>query len=134
MGLGVLWAGAPVAHAGEADDLQSMIDRARQGASDLERLDVQNAARDEITLMRVWLDEAWRLRSDQKYDEVRDVLNRCEAQADMIRQKTSAAILAAAATAKETELRRLRDQIEKTRKAIHAATLEKAALEAKTKK
>ena len=61
----------PTARAGEADDLQSMIDRARQGASDLERLDERAATREEITLLRVWLDEAWRLRSEQKYDEVR---------------------------------------------------------------
>jgi hypothetical protein len=123
------WLGLPSgARAGEADDLQRMIDAARTGANDLERLDDQRAVREEITLMRVWLDSAWRLRSDQKYDEVRVVLDRCQAQRDMIRQRIAAAKAVAEATRKETEVRRMRDKLAKIRDAIQAATLQKAAL------
>lgn len=123
------WLGlSGVARAGEADDLQRMIDSARTGANDLERLDEQKAVREEVTLMRVWLDTAWRLRSDQKYDEVRVVLDRVQAQGDMIRQKIISVKATSEAARKEEEVRALRGKIAKTKEAIQAATLQKAAL------
>jgi hypothetical protein len=121
------------ARAGEADDLQRMIDTARQNSKDLESLDEQKIAREDVTLMGVWIDAAWRLRSDQKYDEVRQVLDRVDAQRDMIRQKIAAGKLSAEAARKEGEVKRLRDRIAKTREAIQAATLQKAALDGKVK-
>ncbi len=123
-----------IARAGEADDLQVMIDRARNGVADLERLDEQRATSEETAVLRQWLDEAWRFRADQKYDEVRIVLDRCEAQAEMIRQKIEAARLTAQAKAKEEGLRKVREQIEKTKKTIQEAMLKKAGLEAKVTK
>ena len=128
-----LLAGTPLAVAGEADDLQRMIDVARQGGKDLERLDVHQAVRDELTLLNVWLDSAWKLRSEQKYDEVRVVLDRVQAQADMLRQKIAAAQLDFEATQKETELKSLRDEIARTRAALQAAIVQKAALEGRAK-
>jgi hypothetical protein len=125
---------ASAARAGEADDLQVMIDRARNGVADLERLDALGATKDETTVLRGWLDEAWRFRADQKYDEVRVVLDRCEAQTEMIRQKIEAARLAAQAKQKEDALRKVRENIEKTKKAIQEAMLKKAGLEARTSK
>jgi hypothetical protein len=122
-----------MARAGEADDLQRMIDTAKQATNDLERLDEQKAVREEITLARVWLDTAWRLRSDQKYDDVRVVLDRCQAQGDMIRQKIVAAKAVSEAARKEDEVKRVRDKIAKTKEAIQAATLQKAALEGRVK-
>jgi hypothetical protein len=122
-----------IAMAGEADDLQRMIDAAKQAANDLERLDEQRAVREEITLLRVWHDAAWTLRSEQKYDDVRVVLDRCQAQGDMIRRKIFAAKASAEASQKEEELRRVREKIAKTKEAIHAATLQKAAIEGKVK-
>jgi hypothetical protein len=124
---------ARLALAGEADDLQRMIDGARQGQKDLERLDELGAVRDELTLMGVWLDRAWTLRSQQKYDEVRVVLDRVQAQGDMIRQKITAAQLNRDAAQKEAEVRRLRDEIAKTKAALQAATVQKAALEVRSK-
>ena len=121
------------ATAGEADDLQVMIDRARNGVPDLERQDDRGATRDETTVLRVWLDEAWRLRSEQRYDDVRIVLDRCEAQAELIRQKIQASKVMARAAEREDDLKRLRDNIEKTKRAIQQATLAKAALEARSK-
>ena len=97
------------------------------------RLDEQKAVREEITLMRVWLDSAWRLRSDQKYDETRVVLDRVQAQGDMIRQKIVASKVTADATRKEEEVRKVREKIARTKQAIQDATLQKAALEAKVK-
>ena len=123
----------PAARAGEADDLQVMIDRARNGVPDLERQDDRGATRDETTVLRVWLDEAWRLRSEQRYDDVRIVLDRCEAQAEMIRQKIQASKVMARASERDEDLKRLRDNIEKTKRAIQQATLAKAALEARSK-
>jgi hypothetical protein len=119
--------------AGEADDLQAMIDRARNGVTDLERLDERSAAREDAALLRLWLDEAWRLRSEQKYDEVRLVLDRCDAQAAMIREKIQAAKLMSQAAEKEEGLRRVRDNIEKTRRAIQQAQMQKIGLEARSK-
>jgi hypothetical protein len=124
---------ASIARAGEADDLQRMIDAGRQGATDLERLDDQRAVREEITLLRVWLDAAWTLRSQQKYDEVRVMLDRCSAQGDMIRRKIFAAKASAEAARKEDEVRQLKAKIAKTKDQIQAAMLQKAALEGKVK-
>src|SRR3954451_8394288 len=76
----VLFSLPPDARAGEADDLQRMIEVARQGAKDLERLDDQGAVRDEVTLLNVWLNQAWQLRAQQKYDDVRVMLDRVQAQ------------------------------------------------------
>jgi hypothetical protein len=129
--LGVLLV-RPVA-AGEADDLQAMIDRAKNGVEDLERLDEKGVATEDATVLRMWLEEAWRLRSEQKYDDVRIVLDRGDAQAEMIRQKIQAAKLAAQAADREQKLAALKADIEKTRKAIDQARIQKAALEAKTK-
>ena len=131
--LGASLAFSSVALAGEADDLQRMIDTARQGANDLERLDELKASREDLTLLRVWLDAAWRLRSEEKYDEVRVVLDRCQAQGDMIRQRIAAAKLTLEATKKEDEVKRLQSLIAKTKEAIQTATLQKAALDGRTK-
>jgi hypothetical protein len=128
-----LLAGLPAATAGEADDLQVMIDRARNGVPDLERQDDRGATRDETAILRVWLDEAWKLRSEQRYDDVRIVLDRCDAQAEMIRRKIQSSKVVARAVEREDELKRLRDNIDKTKKAIAQATLAKAALEARAK-
>jgi len=133
LGAVVLLGSSSMAVAGEADDLQRMIDTAKTAANDLERLDEQKAVREEITLMRVWLDSAWRLRSDQKYDETRVVLDRCQAQGDMIRQKILASKASADAARKEDEVRKLRDKIAKTKQAIQDVTLQKAALEGRVK-
>ena len=132
LGATLLLAPGP-ARAGEADDLQAMIDRARNGVTDLERLDEKGATRDEAAVLRSWLDEAWRLRSEHKYDDVRIVLDRCDAQAEMIRQKIQASKLMAQATEREERVARMRADNEKIRKAIEQARLQKAALEAKTR-
>jgi hypothetical protein len=121
-----------LARAGEADDLQRQIDYLKQTATDLERQDDQKAVATDITMMRSWLDNAWTLRSQEKYDEVRVVLDRCDAQANMVRQRLQAAKLAAQATAKEDEVKRAKSQLARTKKALENARLQKARLEGKS--
>jgi hypothetical protein len=127
LGLSVVTAGA--ARAGEEDDLQRQIETQRSGVVDLERLDELHATTDEIALLRSWLDEAWNLRSKHEYDQVREVLDRCLAQAELIRQKTSASKLRAQAQKREAALREQRAKIARTRKALQATLDKKKLLE-----
>jgi hypothetical protein len=120
-----------LARAGEADDLQRQIDYLKQTTTDLERQDDQKAVTTDITMMRSWLDNAWTLRSQEKYDEVRILLDRCNAQANMVRQRLVAGKLAAQATAKEDEVKRAKSQLARTKKALENAKLQKARLEGK---
>lgn len=127
-GLAVLLMTATV-HAGEEDDLQRQIDTQRSGLSDLDRLDDLRAATDEITLLKTWLDDAWNLRSKHEYDEVREVLDRCIAQAELIRQKINAARLRAQVQKREAALDEVRDKIRKTKKSLEEMTIKKKTLE-----
>jgi len=120
-----------LARAGEADDLQRQIDYLKQTTSDLERQDDQKSVSSDIMMMRSWLDNAWTLRSQEKYDEVRIILDRCEAQANMVRQRLTAAKLSAQAAAKEDEVKRARTQLARTKKAVENAKIQKARLEGK---
>ena len=127
----VFWAVPVVAQAGEADDLQRQIDYLKQTTTDLDRQDDQKTVTTDITMMRSWLDTAWTLRSQEKYDDVRIILDRCDAQANMVRQRLVAAKLAAQATAKEDEVKRARSQLARTKKALENAKQQKARLEGK---
>ena len=121
-----------LARAGEADDLQRIIEDNRQTANDLERLDERKTAGTDLTVLRMWLDQAWSLRSQEKYDEVHVVTDRCRAQADMIREKITASKLAAQADQKEAEVAKARATLEKTKKALENAKVQKIRLEAKS--
>jgi len=114
--------------AGEADDLQRIIEDSRQTANDLERLDERKTAGTDLTVLRMWLDQAWSLRSQEKYDEVHTVTDRCRAQADMIREKITASKLAAQADQKEAEVAKARATLEKTKKALENAKVQKIRL------
>jgi hypothetical protein len=120
-----------LARAGEADDLQRQIDYLKQTTNDLERQDDQKSVSTEVTMMRSWLDTGWTLRSQEKYDEVRIVLDRCEAQANMVRQRLVAAKLEAQAATKEDEVKRKKNQLARTNKALENAKIQKARLEGK---
>lgn len=123
---------APAARAGEADDLQRMIEDNRQSANDLERLDEHKAVLEDLTAMRMWLDQAWTLRSQEKYDDVRVVLDRCKAQGDMVREKINASKLNAQAKDREGEVQRKRAALDRTKKALEKAKTDKIRLEAKS--
>jgi hypothetical protein len=121
------------AHAGEEDDLQSRIETQRAGVTDIERLDELHAATDEIALLKTWLDEAWALRAKHEYDEVREVLDRTFAQAELIRQKINASKLRAQADKREAALLDTRRKTDQARKALTETTIKKKALEASSK-
>jgi len=121
--------GAVRALAGEEDDLQRQIETQRAGAADLERLDEIKSTTDEIALLRSWLDEAWALRSKHEYDQVREVLDRCLAQAELVRQKIAAAKLRAQAQRREAALKELRAKIARTQKSLEDTVIKKKALE-----
>ena len=117
------------AHAGEEDDLQSRIETQRSGVADLEKMDDLKSVPDEITLLRAWLDEAWSLRSKHEYDQVREVLDRATAQAELIRAKITASKLRAQAQKHETAVQDLKSRIAKTRKALTDTMTKKKVLE-----
>jgi hypothetical protein len=121
-----------LARAGEADDLQRIIEDKRQTATDLDRLDEQKVAGTDVTVLRMWLDTAWSLRSQEKYDEVRVVVDRCKAQADMIREKITASKLDAVAKQKEADVARARATLDRTKKALENAKVQKIRLGGKS--
>jgi multidrug resistance efflux pump len=131
------WAGVLVFHAGSAtageeDDLQRQIETQRSGVTDLDRLDETRSTTEEITMLRSWLDEAWNMRSKHEYDQVREVLDRCLAQAELIRQKISAAKLRVQVQKREATVSDLRAKIDAARKALQETTIQKKALEGPT--
>ncbi len=130
--LGGLSLAPRTATAGEEDDLQRQIETQRAGVNDLDRLDDARATTDEITMLRTWLDEAWNLRSKHEYDLVREVLDRCIAQAELVRQKISAARLRAQAQKREATVNELRAKIAATKKALQDTQVKKKALEEPT--
>jgi hypothetical protein len=117
----------------EMEDLRRQIDTQRAGVGDLERLDSTHAASDEITLLKTWLDEATTQLQKDLPDKTREVIDRCLAQAELIRQKTAAGRLGAQAAEREGALKRSRDKVQKTKDAIQQATVNKKALEMTTK-
>ena len=121
-----------LARAGEADDLQRIIDAARQTAKDLASLDTRRAAETDLTVLGMWLDKAWSLRSQEKFDDAHTVTDRCVAQADMIRERINASKLAAQADQKEAEVAKARATLEKTKKQLENANVQKIKLEAKS--
>jgi len=123
------WLAPRAARAGEEDDLQRQIDTQRSGVADLDRLDELRATTEEITMLKTWLDEAWSLRSKHEYDQVREVLDRCLAQAELIRQKINVSKLRAQTQKRENALADLKAKIDRTRKAFQDTTIKKKALE-----
>ena len=124
---------ATPAWAGEEDDLQRQIETQRSGVADLERLDELHAAGDEIALLKAWLDEAWALRAKHEYDQVREVLDRCLAQAELIRQKINVSKLRAQADKRDIALQETRRKIDQARKALADTVVKKKAMEANSK-
>jgi hypothetical protein len=117
------------ARAGEEDDLQRQIETQKAGVSDLERLDELHAAGDEVTLLKTWLDEAWSLRAKHEYDQVREVLDRSLAQAELIRQKINVSKLRAQVEKREAALKAVRAKIDQNRRALRETSQKRKALE-----
>ncbi len=124
-----------LAHASkrEAVDLKREIDTQRAAATDLDRLDDQHVVTDEATLLRSWLDEAGGQLGKEELDKTREVLARCIAQAELIRQKIAAGKATQKANEREAALRATRDKIDRAKRDLQQATIDKKALEMNTK-
>jgi hypothetical protein len=129
----LLGAAAPAYARREAADLQRAIETQRAAISDLERLDDRRSVTDEITLQRSWLDEALSQHAKEAFDKVREILDRCDLQAEMIRQKITASRLTAQAADREQAVRASRERVERTKRALLEATATKKALEMNSK-
>jgi hypothetical protein len=117
------------ARADEEDDIQRQIDAQKAGVPDLELLDRSHAASSEIQRLRDWLGQAWDLRNKHEPDEAREVLERCMAEAELVRQIIIAAQLKAQVTDREAKLDRTKADIDKKKKALQEAQIKKRTLE-----
>jgi hypothetical protein len=117
----------------EADDLKRQIESQRAAVSDLDRLDDRHLVTDDITLLKTWLDEAWSQYSKEEWKRVREVVDRCIAQAELIRQRITAAKMTAYANDKELQVKTTRDKIERTKRSLLDAQSTKKALEMNSK-
>ena len=117
----------------ELADLKREIDTQHAAATDLERLDATRAVPDEITLLHSWLDEASSQLAKEETDKTREVLARCIAQAELIRQRITAAKGTQQANAREAAVKASREKVEKTKRDLQQAQIDKKALEMTTK-
>jgi hypothetical protein len=117
----------------EAEDLKRQIESQRAAVSDLERLDDRHLVTDDITMLKSWLDEAWQQYSKEEWKRVREVVDRCIAQAELIRDRITAAKMTAYASDREAAVRSTREKIERTKKALLDAQSTKKALEMNSK-
>jgi len=117
------------ARADEEDDIQRQIDAQKAGVPDLELLDRSHAATSEIQRLRDWLGQAWDLRNKHEPDEAREVLERCMAEAELVRQIITAAQLKAQVADREGKLDRTKAETEKKKKALQEAQIKKRSLE-----
>ena len=118
------------AWADEEDDIQRQIDAQKAGVPDLEHLDRTHAADSEIQRLRDWLGAAWDLRNKHEVDEARNVLERCMAQAELVRQVITAAQLKTQVAERESKLDHTKAEIEKKKKALQETTIKKRSMEA----
>jgi len=117
------------AWADEEDDIQRQIDVQKSGVADLEHLDRQHAATSEIQRLRDWLGQAWDLRNKHEPDDAREVLERCVAQAELVRQVITTAQLKAQVSDREAKLASTKAETEKKKKALLDAQVKKRALD-----
>ena len=117
----------------EAEDLKRQIESQRAAVSDLERLDDKRLVTDEITMLRSWLDEAWNQYSKEEWKRVREVVDRCIAQAELIRNKITALKMTAYASDRETAVRTTHEKVERTKRQLLEAQATKKAMEMNSK-
>ena len=126
---GLAFLSAAPARADEEDDIQRQIDAQKAGVPDLEKLDTQRAAAADIQRLRDWLGQAWDLRNKHEPDEAREVLERCMAEAELIRQLITSAQLKTQVADREAKLDRTKAETEKKKKALQEAQIKKRTLE-----
>ena len=115
------------------EDLKRQIEAQEAAIGDLEKLDEKRVAVDELALLRSWFDEAWGQFSKEEYDRVREILDRCTAQAELILQKATAGKLTALANDREAAAKASHDKLDRTKKDLQQAYIKKKALEMNSK-
>lgn len=118
-------AGAALA---DSADLKREIKAQQSAANDLQALDTGKVVADEIALLKTWLDEAV-----NKTSRSREVLDRCLAQADLIRLKIAVSKVTQAATAKERAVMESKAKVKAVRQALEDAIVKKKAMEMNAK-
>jgi hypothetical protein len=116
-----------------AADLQREIATGRTALSDLERLDEKHVVTDETAVLRTWFDEAGAWLSKEEFDRVREVLDRCNAESELIRQRIAASSLTAKANEREAALKAVRTKLEQTKQQLQQAQVKKQAMEMNNK-
>ena len=112
----------------DSKDLKREIKAQQSAANDLLALDTHKAVADEIALLRTWLDEA-----ANQTERAREVLDRCLAQADLIRLKIAVSKITARAAAAERAALEAKDKVKTTQKALEDAIVKKKAMELNAK-
>ena len=115
------------------EDLKRQIEAQEAAIGDLEKLDERRVAIDEVALLKSWFQEAWGQYSKEEYDRVREILDRCTAQAELIRQKATAGKLTSLANDRESAAKASHDKLERTKKDLQQAYIKKKALEMNSK-
>jgi hypothetical protein len=126
----VLIGSAGAARADKAD-LQRDIDGQSAAARDLGALDKRGAAADDRRTLAAWLDEAGQRLQAGNLELVRHILDRCVAQAELVRQVIGAGKLEDEVADRRKALTVSEQRLEDTRKKIAAAKARRAELEAK---
>jgi hypothetical protein len=124
--VGLLHAAGPAR--ADSNDLKREISVQQSAANDLQSLDTLHAVADEIALFKTWLDEAW-----NKQARAREILDRCLAQADLIRVKIAVSKVEAEAAEHEKAARDSKENVKKTQKALEDAIVKKKAMEMNAK-
>lgn len=112
----------------DSNDLKREIKAQQSAANDLLALDTHKAVADEVALLKTWLDEA-----SNSQERSREVLDRCLAQADLIRLKIAVSKITAKAAAAERAAREAKDNVNTVQKALEDAIVKKKAMEMNAK-
>ncbi len=112
----------------DSADIKREIKAQQSAASDLQALDTRKVVADEIALLKTWLDEAV-----NKSGRAREVLDRCLAQADLIRLKIAVSKFTEEATNKERAVMESKAKVKTVKQALEDGLVKKKAMEMNAK-
>ena len=118
----------PAGARADEKDLKRRLQSQSSAVTDLQRLDELRAMEQEVGLLRAWLDEAFTELAREEEDNVRLILDRCDAQAVRIREGIESSKMQREADQAEAALRASRAKVEKTRRDLEQAQVKKKAL------
>jgi hypothetical protein len=126
----LLWSALAAA---SSPDLDRQIQALKGTAADVEALDSDRRVREEIGVLKSWLDEASNYNARGAENTSRKFLDLCVGQTELIRQRLQTVKLQAEAADKRKTIADTKKQIQQTREAIEKAKQKKAVLEAQTR-